>query len=217
MQLKLGTSVRCRDDSVGELTDVVIDPIEKRVTHLVVVTDDGGESARLIPVELAHDYARSEIALDCAASELTRFESVREYAYLPLGEQPDQDPKWDIGVEDVLATPTAGAEQVGDYVGELSPNVAMTYDRVPKGEVELRRSSGIESADGHFVGHIDGIVIDDAVITSLTLERGHLWWRKDVTIPVESVSSVSSDSVTLSLTRDQIAALPAVRARRRPK
>ena len=217
MQLKLGTSVRCRDDAVGELADVVIDPVGKRVTHLVVLTDDGDENARLVPVELAHTYERAQISLECGADELTRFESVREFAYLPLGEQPDEDPKWDVGVEDVLAMPTSGADQVGDYVGELSPNVAMTYDRVPKGEVELRRSSGIETADGHHVGHIDGIVVDDDVITSLTLERGHLWWRKDVSIPIESVSRVSTDTVTLSLTRDQIAALPSVSAHRRPK
>lgn len=215
MQLKLGTSVRCRDDAVGELADVVIDPLEKRVTHLVVATDGESEDVRLVPVELAHDYAHSEISLNCAASELTQFESVREYAYLPLGEQPEQDPKWDVGVEDVLAMPTAGGEQVGDYVGELNPNVAMTYDRVPKGEVELRRSSGIESADGHHVGHIDGVVVDEGVITSLTVERGHLWWRKDVSIPIESVSRVSTDTVMLTLTRDQIGKLPTVGARGR--
>ena len=36
MRLELGGSVRCEDDLLGELADVVIDPTTKRVTHLVV-------------------------------------------------------------------------------------------------------------------------------------------------------------------------------------
>lgn len=211
MHLKLGTPVRCREDVVGTLADVVIDPVDKRVTHLVVVVNDEDETARLVPIELASDYAQSEVALNCPASELTRFESVREFAYLPMGEALPADPDWDVGVEDVQALPAPGTEELGDYAGELSANVATTYDRVPKGEVELRRSSGIETADGHHVGHIDGFVVDDGVITSLTLERGHLWWRRDVTIPIESVASVSTDTVTVNLSKGEISSLPPVR------
>ena len=39
MRLELGTGVYCNDQSVGELVDVVIDPISRRVTHLVVEPD----------------------------------------------------------------------------------------------------------------------------------------------------------------------------------
>jgi sporulation protein YlmC with PRC-barrel domain len=216
VHLKLGTAVRCTDDVAGELSDVVIDPIERRVTHLVIQTKD--DQVRLIPVELAAGYAKDEVTLTCSTSDLTAFDSIREFAYLPQGELPEADSDWDVGVEDVFAMPTSGADQFGDYVGELSSNVGMTYDRVPKGEVELRRSSGIETADGHHVGHIDGLVIgDDDEITSLTLEHGHLWWRRDLSIPVGSVARVESDTVTLDLKRDEISSLPTTRAHRRNK
>jgi sporulation protein YlmC with PRC-barrel domain len=214
VHLKLGTAVRCTDEAVGDLTDVVINPVERRVTHLVVQTTD--DAVRLIPVEFAAGYAKDEVTLGCSASELTKFDSIREFAYLPQGELPEADPDWDVGIEDVFAMPTSGADQFGDYVGELSSDVGMTYDRVPKGEVELRRSSGIETSDGHHVGHIDGLMIgDDDEITSLTLERGHLWWRRDVSIPVESVARVESDTVTLDLTQKEISSLPSTRTHRR--
>ena len=52
----------------------------------------------------------------------------------------------------------------------------MTYDRVPKGEVEIRRSSAVTSADGHDLGQVDGFLVDgEAHITHFILERGHLW------------------------------------------
>jgi sporulation protein YlmC with PRC-barrel domain len=216
VHLKLGTEVRCTDDVAGELTDVVIDPVERRVTHLVVQTKD--DQVRLVPVELASSYAKDEVTLRCSTSELAAFDSIREFAYLPQGELPEADSDWDVGIEDVFAMPTSGADQFGDYVGELSSDVGMTYDRVPKGEVELRRASGIETADGHHVGHIEGLVIgDDDEITSLTLEHGHLWWRRDISIPVESVARVESDTVTLDLTQDEVSSLPRTRAHRRHK
>src|SRR5438552_11118827 len=101
VHLKLGTAVRCTDDVAGELSDVVIDPVERRVTHLVIQTKD--DQVRLIPVELAGGYAKDEVTLTCSTSDLTAFDSIREFAYLPQGELPEADSGWDVGVEDVFA------------------------------------------------------------------------------------------------------------------
>jgi hypothetical protein len=75
------------------------------------------------------------------------------------------------------------------------------YDRVPKGEVEIRGASGVYSAEGHHLGHVDGFLVDrDEHITHLVLEREHLSGRRDVTIPIGAVAKVETDDVTLSLT-----------------
>jgi len=52
-RLELGKPVRGSDGKIaGDLSDVVIDPVAKRVTHLVVKPHHGGHS-RLVPVDLA--------------------------------------------------------------------------------------------------------------------------------------------------------------------
>jgi hypothetical protein len=87
----------------------------------------------------------------------------------------------------------------------------MTYDRIPKGEVEIRRASEVRSRDGQRLGRVDGFLVDgDDQITHVVLERGHLWGRRDVTIPIGSATQVEMDSVTVSLTKDEVAALRAV-------
>ena len=48
--LQLGLPVRCTDGRVGSLSDVVIDPTERRVSHLVVEAPNG--AARLVPADL---------------------------------------------------------------------------------------------------------------------------------------------------------------------
>jgi hypothetical protein len=215
MRLELGTPVRCTDDTFGELADVVIDPISKRLTHLVVrPRHQEGEAPRLVPVELAEGgEEESEISLRCTVDEVNRLEPVQEYAYLRLGEFPVEDPNWDLGVQDVLAMPYYEGDPLG--LPSYDTNVGMTYDRVPKGEVEIRRSSSVTSADGHGLGEVDGFLVDgEGQITHFILERGHLWGRREVTIPIGAVAKVETDAVTLSLSKDEVGALPSVRVHR---
>jgi len=217
MRLEIGNRVRCTDGVYGELADIVIDPLEKRVTHLVVQPEQDEGEARLVPIQLAmgRNDEQREIELECTLDEAQGFESVREAAYLRLGESPAEDPDWDVGVEDVLAMPYYAGLDEGTYPGALDSHVTMYYDRVPKGQVEVRRSSAVISADGYSLGEVDGFVVDaDEHITHFVLERGHLWGRKEVTIPIGAVARVESDAVHVALSKDEVGALPAVRVGR---
>jgi sporulation protein YlmC with PRC-barrel domain len=79
MRLEIGNRVRCADGEYGELADIVIDPLEKRLTHLVVRPRHGDGEARLVPIRLAkaRDDEEREIELECTLDEAQRFESVR--------------------------------------------------------------------------------------------------------------------------------------------
>ena len=215
MRLELGRPVNCTDGPLGELADIVIDPTKRRVTHLVVAPHDDHSKAKLVPVELASTEGESPaIDLRCSLEEAGRLDPVEEYAYLRLGDSPELEPGWEIGVESVLAQPYYGsAAGVGyETIGaEYDPHVSMTYDRIPKGEVEIRRASEVTSADGHGLGKVDGFVVDaDDAITHFVLERGHLWGKREVTIPIGAVASVNTDAVTLTLTKDEVGELPSV-------
>jgi len=175
-----------------------------------------------VPIQLAkgRDDKLREIELECTLEEAQGFESVHEAAYLRLGESPAEDPDWDVGVADVLSLPYyAGLGYAGSdtnpYPDQLDPNVSLFYDRVPKGDVEIRRTSAVISADGHSLGEVDGFVVSaDEHITHVVLERGHVWGRKEVTIPIGAVARVESDVVHVALSKDEVGALPAVRVGR---
>jgi sporulation protein YlmC with PRC-barrel domain len=213
VQLALGTPVHCSDARLGELTDVVIDPTTRRLTHLVVRPKHDPGASRLVPIELA-DQAADGIALRCTRDEAEAFEQLREVAFLRPGQRPPEDPEWDVGIQDVLAMPYYSATGMGDDIGLYDGNMTTSFDRVPKGEVEIRRTSLVMSSDDQALGQIDGFVVDGDHITHLVLERGHLWGRRDVTIPIGSVVEVATDTVRLGLTRDDVGALPAVRIHR---
>jgi sporulation protein YlmC with PRC-barrel domain len=212
MRLELGNPIVCTDGAAGELADVVVDPVKRRVTHLVVQPHGKLAPARLVPADLATGDA-DRISLRCTRAEVDGFPTVRESAYLRIDELPRDDPDWDVGVEDVLAMPYYTTPDMAMYPSADEPYI-MTYDRVPKGESEIRRASVVVSADDHQLGTVEALVVDGDEITHVVLERGHLWGRRDVTIPIGAVARVESDTVTLRLSKDEVGGLPTVRVHR---
>ena len=217
MHLELGSPVNCTDGPLGELADIVIDPTTRRVTHLVVAPHGDHGKAKLVPIELASAEGESSaLSVSCSLEEAGQLDPVEEYAYLRLGESPELQPGWEVGVESVLAHPYYGygpSVGMGYEVGpiEPDPHVEITYDRIPKGEVEIRRASEVASSDGHSLGKVDGFLVgDDDAITHFVLERGHLWGKREVTVPISAVANVYTDAVSLSLTKDEVGDLPSV-------
>ena len=91
MRLEIGNRVRCNDGLYGELADVVIDPLEKRVTHLVVLPEQAGYTAGAYAAGQERDDKQREIELGCTLDDAQQFESVLEAAYIRLGENPALD------------------------------------------------------------------------------------------------------------------------------
>jgi sporulation protein YlmC with PRC-barrel domain len=212
MRLELGQRVRCQDDGGRALVDVVIDPSTKSVTHLVVGSEQRPEAARLVPITLVGGSDDSAITLLCDSATFEKLEAVREYADIESGEQIEEEGKWDVGVEDYVPNPSLQTTGLGEPVGAVDPYVGVFYDRVPKGEVELRNASAVYSADEHHVGHVGGLMLDqDGAVKHLLVKRGHFWWRREIAIPVDAVSTVETDMVTLAVPKDDLARLPRAR------
>jgi sporulation protein YlmC with PRC-barrel domain len=217
MRLELGKPIHCSDREVGELADLVIDPTNRQVTHLVVRMHGHEGPARLVPVDLIENGGASEgVCLKCPAEEMNALDTVDKFAYVRTGDFPVEDPRWDVGVSEMLMAPYYESTGLGEYPGAYDPNTGVAYDRIPKGEVEIRRDSEVITADGALAGRVDGFVVDgEQHITHFVLERGHLWGKREVTIPIGAVEGIKTDAVALRLTKDEIAALPAVRVHRR--
>ena len=88
--------------------------------------------------------------------------------------------------------------------------VVVTNDRVPLGEVEVRRGEHVFATDGA-IGRVRGLVIhpDDHCVTHVLLDEGHLWGQKRVAVPISAVKDVAA-GVQLNLTKDEVRDLPPV-------
>lgn len=213
MRLDLGCSVHCADASFGELADVIVDPISRRVTHVVVAPHGQREGARLVPIDRVRPGDEG-LVLSYSVADVETLEPLHESAFLRAGERIADDPDWDVGTEDVLALPIYQDPAGMGTMIDPDPHVMVNYHRIPKHEVEIRRSSAVFSTDGHHLGHVEGFLIGSGETADIVLERGHLWGRREVVIPASAVERVQTDSITLSLTKEEVGELDARRVHR---
>ncbi len=213
MRIELDTPVSCVDGAFGALADVVIDPGTRRITHVVVQPRDRLESARLMPIQSTRAGDGSAgISLTCTVAAVNGSEAIQAAAYVRSGELIDPGSDWDVGIQDAYAMAegvSVGPEILGAGVGmEYDPHVGVNYHRIPKGDVEIRRSSCVTSRDGQRLGHVVGFDIDDGDrITGLVLEHGHLWGKRMVPIPGPAIDRIKTDELVLTLSAEEVGAL----------
>jgi len=202
----IGAEASCTDGTCGEVSRVVVDPVAREVTHLAVEPKGRQGLARLVPLDLV-EVSDGEIRLRCTLAQFEQLDPAEETQFVP-GTRGYAA----YGPEQVLTWPYASLggdpSVAGDAVSGISETV--TFDTVPLGEVEVRRGEPVHATDGH-IGHVEGLVIDPGNhhVTHVLLQEGHLWGRKEVAIPISSVTSVE-DGIQLSIAKADVQDLPPV-------
>jgi sporulation protein YlmC with PRC-barrel domain len=205
MPFTIGAAAVCTDGACGTVTRVVVDPVARAITHLVVQPKHRFDAGRLVPVDLV-DAKAGELQLGCTLAEFEMLDLAEETQFMPgisgdAAYGQDQVLSWayyDLATGPGMPSGMAGAPQ------------PVTYDSVPLGEVEVRRGEHVHATDGE-IGRVQGLVIDRRShhVTHVLLQEGHLWGRKDVAIPIGAVTGVE-DGIRLNLTKHQVQDLPPV-------
>ena len=199
----IGTHASCSDGVCGEVIRVVVDPIARAVTHLVVEPKHRGALGRLVPLDLV-DATTGRVRLRCTLAEFEKLDFAEETQFLP-----GSAGYAGYGPEQVLSWPYYG---LGGGMGLGMGNVSqpIIFDKVPLGEVAVRRGEHVHAIDGE-IGRVQGLVIDplDHHMTHVLLQEGHLWGRKEVAIPMSAVTRVD-DGIRLSITKQEVQDLPPV-------
>ena len=206
-EFTIGAEASCSDGFCGKVTRLIIDPAARTVTHLVIEPKHHrGAPGRLVPVRLV-DTTAGDIRLRCTIAEFGRLDPAEETdvvanaGYRQDGSVPGYVIDGGIGV----GGPGYGLG-VGMGRGEATPIVV--HDVIPVGEADVCRGDRVHALDGE-IGRVEGCFADpgDHRITHVLLQEGHLWGRKEVSIPVSAVTAVN-DGIRLNLTKKQVEELP---------
>lgn len=200
MEIAIGAQVLCADGLCGRSTYVIVDAVTQQVTHVVVREEGMAAGQRLVPTRIVAESTAQAIHLRCTKGELKAMRAFVEYSYDPGAEPFDMyeaDQYW-----------------VWPYSLPEMP-IAIEHESIPPGELAIERGTGVQAQDGH-VGRVDEFLVDAASgrITHLVMREGHLWGKRDVTIPVSAVDRIEDDTVYLKLHKREIEALPTVPVRR---
>jgi sporulation protein YlmC with PRC-barrel domain len=198
----IGADASCTDGVCGEVSRVIVNPVARAVTHLVIEPKHHHDCGRLVPLDLIDDTT-DEIRLRCTLADFEKLDPAEETQFLPgTPGYPGYDP------EQVAFMPYYGMGT--GMAGAAFTPLTVTYDTVPLDEVEVRRGEQVHATDGH-IGRVQGLVIDanNHHVTHVLLQEGHLWGRKEVAIPIRAVIGVD-DGIQLNITKQQVQDLPPV-------
>jgi PRC-barrel domain len=210
-RFKIGAEVSASDGSCGKLAGVIVDPVARKLTHLIVDPHRHHGLGRLVPIESVESDG-DPIQLSCTTAEFeqqddaeeTHFVRPSDEAWSYAGGQAYAWPHYELGLVGGM-----GAGGMGD-IGQPDTPQPLVTDRVPTGEVEMRRGDKVHASDG-WIGSVKGLVVDpaDNHVTHVLLEEGHLFGRKRVAIPIGKAAKFE-DEVHVELTKQEIEALPPV-------
>jgi len=85
VQPKLKSKVRCADREVGEVTRVIVDPLSREVSH-IVVGDGAGALEREIPAAEFQTVTEDAVQLRATSSEMTQFPAFQREGYVTIRE-----------------------------------------------------------------------------------------------------------------------------------
>lgn len=201
-QFTMGVLANCSDGECGEVIRVVVDPIARKVTHLVVEPKHRQGLGKLVPLDLV-ESSSDEVNLAC---------SLEQFGALPGAEETDylagSDDFMGYGANEVFPLPYYG-------LGASVPPQLITYDKLPLGEVAVRRGDSVHATDGE-IGRVQGLVIEpsDGHVTHILLQDGHFWGREEIAIPISAVASMKA-GITLRISKQDVQHLPPVDVDRR--
>jgi hypothetical protein len=199
-QLRIGARVVAHDGECGQLVRVVLEPVAGVLTHCVVAPRYHPSLGKLVPIERVESIDATTVHLRGGVEQFHQLDDAEDIHFLAG----DTDTFGQSS--EVLIWPHFGlAMPLGPGHGE-----PMYDDRVPVGEVQIRRGDPVHASDGE-IGSVQGLVVDpaDHRVTHLLLEEGHAWGRKQVAIPVGAATRVGAE-IKVGLTKQQIAELPPV-------
>jgi sporulation protein YlmC with PRC-barrel domain len=206
-EIPLGAEVECLDGPCGKTITIIIDPTNKNVTHIVVRDKTlGDEGERLIPIEHLGETAEKKVRLNIRRSEMagmdpfvkTRYHKIKNIDFMESY----------IGHDfDFYLLP---------YATPMKTDVIpVEEEQIPPGELAVYRGARVEATDGK-AGMLGEFLVNPLTghISHLILMEGHLWGKKEVTIPVSAIDRIEEDTVYLKLDKEAVESLPSEPVRR---
>jgi sporulation protein YlmC with PRC-barrel domain len=200
--IPINAKVECTDGPLGKTTNVIVNPVTRKVTH-IVVKDKGlpDNATRIVPFSKVAGATPAQISLNCSKADVAGMppfieahviqESVSGQAY------------------------SSGEAYVSQYVYNNTAYDVLPEANVPAGELAICSGMHVAASDGR-VGKLDELVLDpeSGDITHLLMRKGHLWGKKEVAVPALAVDYVDADTVHLKVDKAAVEAMPSVPVRR---
>ena len=104
MKIRFALPVTATDGMFGDVGDIVIDPITRDITHIVVEPHHRHCRARLVPIDVVTVDERG-VSIALSTAQIRALPTVADGDFVRFGEPIDLGDDWDVGIEHVVSMP----------------------------------------------------------------------------------------------------------------
>jgi len=191
--ISLGAQVECTDGYGGSLTGLILDPLARRLTHIVVQDYTVPAVEHLVPIGRVAGTTHDRVTLDCTRETLAALELFAEERYIRSNAS-DYEPFYAV-------------DPFAEFEAEHIP---LVIEHIPPGELAIQGGAQVMASDGP-AGELTAFVVEGAsgAISSIVVRLGDWPTKREQVIPIAEVERIGSRAVYLKLAREQVATLPA--------
>ena len=210
-EIPLDAIVVCVDGECGKLSHIILEKNSQKVTHFVVKTGNIIDSHKyLVSTDRIVRTTSNSVALNCTKQELAAMPPFTEMRFLnPITSRYEALEDFS---DEALASrnsylawsdPSILADSTGDVF-----SIPVEEELIPDGEIAVHRGASIEATDGH-IGRIEEFLVDpkDRHLTHLVLEEGHLWHKKELTLPMTAIAKMDEEYIYLNIDKARVKSL----------
>jgi sporulation protein YlmC with PRC-barrel domain len=200
VNITINAHVKCSDGACGKSTNVIVNPVNHQVTHIVIKDNSlPDNSTRLVPVGKVASATQDQITLSCTKEELAKMPTFIVTSFIQTSTQ-------GMAYE-------SGAAYTSQYVLNDTAYDSVREENIPAGEMELHSGMRVEATDGK-LGKLDELVLDakSGEITHLLMRKGHAFGEREVIIPLDLIDHEHEGTVYLKISKDEVADLIALKA-----
>ncbi len=204
MNIPLHVPVYCTDGVFGHTTNLIVNPINRAPTHLVVNNRRALGDEHTVPVSLIALAVPDRIFVYCDRYTLAQMPRLQETAFDRLDSDPETRQThlyWPFFLpeDDALYT----AYQPAARKHELAPETLAARRGMPAFAFDTP------------IGSIWGFIAHPATaaVGFLIIGHEHLWRRPEFTVPVGTIARIESGNVILEISAETVERLPVLRFR----
>src|SRR5262245_33787979 len=126
MQIPIDVEVQCTDGPAGHTAAIIVDPVNKQVTHVVVKGKGALLGQFLVPVDMIDQATPHAVILRWSREKLAEAERFDKAIVVDAG---------GISVDNAMVWPYAGVDDIN--FGAPSPSTFVQVEQVPGSEVAV--------------------------------------------------------------------------------
>ncbi|MCO5175662.1 MAG: PRC-barrel domain-containing protein [Thermomicrobiales bacterium] len=195
---------------LGSVERLVLDPKSRQIVEMIVSGGFLGHHRHIVDVGMIASHEVEELVLDMPEEAATKLPEFVETHYSTVPDDELHNVPFILPNAGGAGLYLYGAPYVGrGYEGSkdsffdaapVDPPIVENRTNVEENDVIISDGTDVVGADGHKVGTVEEVYLDDdGQLTGFLVKKGLIFTR-DIRVPMDWVSEVDGDKIHLSVT-----------------